>query len=81
MTKLHEQVLRGAAGELAQSEIPERGEFTVVAFVGESPENMAVADGVSAGTRREELARVAENYGLTANQLYKAIQQLKNSGE
>ncbi|HEV3062931.1 MAG TPA: 16S rRNA (cytidine(1402)-2'-O)-methyltransferase [Vicinamibacterales bacterium] len=77
LTKLHEEFVRGPISRsFDQIKVP-KGEFTVVLNVGYIPEyddSRAVATEVS---RREELATLARSHGLTANQLYTAVEHAK----
>jgi 16S rRNA (cytidine1402-2'-O)-methyltransferase len=82
LTKLHEEVVRGSAGELAEryAEREVRGE--VVLVVGPAPAGAAALDAgldalrrlVDAGARaRPAAAVVADLTGLSANALYRAL--------
>jgi 16S rRNA (cytidine1402-2'-O)-methyltransferase len=82
LTKVHEEVVRGTAGELAAryAETEVRGE--VVLVVGPAPEEAAALDAgldalrrlVDAGARARPAAGVvAELTGLSANALYRAL--------
>ena len=82
LTKLHEEVVRGTAGELAErfASSPPRGE--VVLVVGGAPARTGVDEAavdavrrlVEAGARaRPAAAVVSELTGAPANALYKAV--------
>src|SRR5262249_59350669 len=84
LTKVHEESVRGPINDVLRQLEPARGEFTVVVDVGQSPDNDASSHGfeVDAGaSRRRMLAAVAREHGLTANQLYAAIEEAKKSGK
>jgi 16S rRNA (cytidine1402-2'-O)-methyltransferase len=83
LTKIHEEVVRGTAGELAAryAEEPPRGEVALV--VGGAPESAVNDMGpaldalrrlVEAGAKpRRAAAVVAELTGVPANRLYRAL--------
>jgi 16S rRNA (cytidine1402-2'-O)-methyltransferase len=88
LTKLHEEVLRGALTELRpQLDDDVRGEVVVVvggdrgapvdigAIVGEAAE--LVGDGMK---KREAARAVAERYGVGANALYRALLESEEAG-
>ncbi|HLY49166.1 MAG TPA: 16S rRNA (cytidine(1402)-2'-O)-methyltransferase [Solirubrobacteraceae bacterium] len=87
LTKVHEEVIRGSARELAERFVsaPPRGEVAVV--VGGAPAGSAVEAGpaveavrrlVEAGARpRAAAAVVADLTGVGANELYRALTALK----
>jgi hypothetical protein len=55
------------------------GEFTVVIEIGHITDNVGGSDPDPADSRRQAVALVAKDHGLTANQLYRAIEELKKS--
>jgi 16S rRNA (cytidine1402-2'-O)-methyltransferase len=82
LTKVHEEVVRGSAGELASryAEAPPRGE--VVLVVGGAPESAGPSEAavdavrrlVAAGAKlRPAASVVAELTGVPANELYRAV--------
>ena len=83
LTKLHEEVIRGSAGELAEryASDPPRGE--VVLVVGGAPKRRGVDSGpaldalrkiVEAGAKpRAAAAAVSDLTGIPANELYRAL--------
>jgi 16S rRNA (cytidine1402-2'-O)-methyltransferase len=85
LTKVHEEIVRGTAGELAArySDSPPKGEIVLVvgpattAGEGPGPEAVAAFDElVAAGARRRVAARVvAQLTGASANDLYEARDQ------
>ena len=84
LTKVHEEVVRGAASELAErySDVPPRGEVVLVVgpaegdgsdAAGESSAVNAVARLVESGAKpRVAASVVAELTGTSANELYRA---------
>ncbi|HEY7292540.1 MAG TPA: 16S rRNA (cytidine(1402)-2'-O)-methyltransferase [Vicinamibacterales bacterium] len=78
LTKIHEEFVRGPISALAARFENPRGEFTIVINIGHKTEIEAVSPPQG---RREALAAVAKSYGLTANELYAAIEAAKGSGK
>lgn len=79
LTKIHEDLVKQHISEAVKTLVNPIGEFTVVIEIGHTTDN----DGVSAtelpDSRRHAVALVARDHGLTANQLYRAIEELKKS--
>lgn len=85
ITKLHEQFLRGTAAELRASQIPLKGEFTVLvgrsvgpAAAGEDemPAREAVELKVRAGmSRMDAMKAVARERGLSKRDIYREIER------
>jgi 16S rRNA (cytidine1402-2'-O)-methyltransferase len=84
LTKLHEEVVRGSAGELAERYASEEPRGEVVVVVGGAPEGEAdlvpaleaLARLVDAGARARPAAGVvAELTGLSANALYRGLME------
>jgi hypothetical protein len=65
---------------LPQLEQP-RGEFTVIVEIGVIPENMRPEPTASTSTKRETIAALAKTYGVSTNDVYAALEGLRNSGE
>ena len=79
LTKTHEtSVKRQISSVLKDLEKP-LGEFTVVLEIGHKTDSSAVLDTVTSRSRRQAVAAVAKDHGLTANQLYRAIEDAKKS--
>lgn len=90
LTKSHETVMRGRISAIVGSLLP-KGEFTVVAEIGETTENMPgvkVSDGdmfhefcrmtdEMGVTRRIAVGRLAKQYGISANEVYASIERAK----
>jgi 16S rRNA (cytidine1402-2'-O)-methyltransferase len=81
LTKIHEQLVKGPISEVRERIREPRGEFTVVVEIGRITENGQVNDALPMGSRRQLMAAVAKAHGVTANQLYQALEAAKKSGE
>ena len=95
LTKVHEQLVRGPISVALSSLSEDRGEFSVVALIGQSPDYMPVelpaeaelaleigAVTVAAGvTKRKAINIVARKHGLAPNEVYKALEAAKKSGK
>ena len=95
MTKLHEQLVRGPISVVRSAPFDERGEFTVVAFIGLKPDNERAAEpnwseiahefatmtAAKASTKRMVIGQLARKHGLTPNKIYDALEAVKKSGE
>lgn len=95
LTKTHEELVRGPITTVLSALSEVRGEFTVVAFIGRSPDipplllpsGVALArefgdmTAVSGTTRRKAVTALARKYGMPPNDVYKALEQVKKSGE
>ena len=95
LTKKHEELVRGPI-TAALKAIPEPvGEFTVVVDIGQSPERLDIKRPDDAAIqhefgemtestrapRRQHIALLATKYGMTANDVYAAIERAKKSVE
>jgi 16S rRNA (cytidine1402-2'-O)-methyltransferase len=95
LTKTHEELVRGPITTVLPKLVQARGEFTVVAFVGQSPDlnrlemptpaSLAREFGdmtaVEGSTRRKAVTALARKYGMPPNDVYQALEQAKESGE
>jgi 16S rRNA (cytidine1402-2'-O)-methyltransferase len=95
LTKVHEQLVRGPISTVLSSLHDARGEFTVVAFIGQitDVEPVAAPSGTSlaaevgvmtinmALTKRRAINVVARKHGLAPNVVYKAVEAAKKSGQ
>jgi 16S rRNA (cytidine1402-2'-O)-methyltransferase len=79
LTKVHEQLVNGQISSVIQQLGAPRGEYTVVVDIGQSTETTALDIAADSNSRRQALAAVARSHGLTANQLYSAIEDAKKS--
>ncbi len=95
LTKAHEQLVVGPITDVLRRLTEARGEFTVVVNIGQKPENtmhqrpggselaaefgdMTNTEGM---TRRRAVAALARRHRLPANEVYRAIELFKKSGE
>jgi 16S rRNA (cytidine1402-2'-O)-methyltransferase len=78
LTKIHEELVRGPISEVLDRLSNERGEFTVVVDAGPAAQQFGETTEISPNTKRELVAEFATKLGLTANDVYKAIEGLKN---
>jgi 16S rRNA (cytidine1402-2'-O)-methyltransferase len=95
LTKAHEQLVRGPITSVLAGLSEIRGEFTVVAFIGQSPDITSVASpgpvelalefgdmtAATGATRRKAITSLAKKYGMPPNEVYAALEQAKKSGE
>ncbi len=95
LTKVHEELVRGPISKVVTSLQEFRGEFTVVAHVGQITENVpaeppsAQAIATEFGemtlnrraTRRQAIAALGRKHGLSANKVYEALEKVKKSVE
>jgi 16S rRNA (cytidine1402-2'-O)-methyltransferase len=95
LTKAHEQLVRGPISVVLDGLTEIRGEFTVVAVIGQITDNvtaeppsdteMARQFGEltinSGSTRRQAIAFLAKKHSLATNKVYEALEQAKKSGE
>lgn len=79
LTKIHEQLVRGPISEVRRQLGGAKGEFTVVAEIGQSTDIAASVNQAEQASRRRALALLAAEHGLTANQLYQAVENAKKS--
>jgi 16S rRNA (cytidine1402-2'-O)-methyltransferase len=95
LTKVHEQLVRGPISEALAALADERGEFTVVVNIGRTPDSMptavpspsALAHEFGEMTVSKQLSRrkavnvLARRHGMPPNEVYKALEGVKKSGE
>ena len=91
LTKVHEELVRGPISTVLGSLDSARGEFTVVANIGDITNNVAQQIDVAvdfgdltktAGvTKRKAVAQLAKRYGLPPNTVYQMLEAAKKSGE
>ena len=79
LTKVHENLVKQHISDALDALTSPIGEFTVVIEIGHTTENNRGSDDLP-DSRRQAVALVAKDHGLTANQLYRAIEELKKSG-
>ena len=94
LTKVHEELIRGSVSTVMGRLTEPRGEFTIVLGpAGETPPpteslpaseellgvfGQMTVDGLS---RRDAIGRLAERYGMSSREVYRAIEDAKNSVE
>jgi len=92
LTKAHETLVRGPISAVLKSLGQTKGELTIVANIGDIPENSAARpsaviaefgeltkiDGLS---RRHAISRLARRHGLAPNEVYAMIEEAKKSGQ
>ena len=95
MTKAHEEVIRGRASTVMASLTAPRGEYTVVADIGQIPDKTSVAppsdedlevefgDLTNFGglARREAISALARRFKMPSRAVYAAIERARNSGK
>ena len=92
LTKVHEQLVRGPITAVLPTLELAKGELTIVADIGETPEILA-ADAsavvsefgeltkINGLSRRNAISRLARRHGLAPNDVYAMIEDAKKSGE
>jgi 16S rRNA (cytidine1402-2'-O)-methyltransferase len=78
LTKMHEELVRGPISEVARR-LEARGEFTVVVNIGHMTDYNLPKDSFVQLSRRQALASLAAEHGLSANELYRLIENAKKS--
>jgi 16S rRNA (cytidine1402-2'-O)-methyltransferase len=81
LTKVHEELVRGQISEVLARLGQPRGEYTVVVEIGYKTENERLDIGVmtnnESSSRRETISAIARTLGLSANEVYAALETLK----
>jgi 16S rRNA (cytidine1402-2'-O)-methyltransferase len=80
LTKIHEELVRGPISDVLARVPTPRGEFTIVAEIGHVTDNGALASFVDGDSKRATIAALAKNYGVSTNQVYQALEALRDSG-
>jgi 16S rRNA (cytidine1402-2'-O)-methyltransferase len=94
LTKAHEELVRGPIDEVLRVRFPSRGEFTVVADIGQTTDLAAVAAPTEADlarefgeltenkgrTRRQAISDLARRHRMAPNTVYGLIERAKHSG-
>ena len=80
LTKVHEELVRGPISRVLP-QLQSRGEFTVIVEIGVIPEIKRPESIASTSTKRETIAALAKTYGVSTNDVYAALEGLRNSGE
>jgi 16S rRNA (cytidine1402-2'-O)-methyltransferase len=79
LTKSHEELVRGPISNVLKSASRPRGEFTVIVDIGQKTEMTRATSRPATVTRRQMLSTLAAEHGLTANELYEAVEAAKKS--
>jgi 16S rRNA (cytidine1402-2'-O)-methyltransferase len=79
LTKVHENLVKQQISEALVALTNPIGEFTVVVEIGHTTDVCRPNAAELPDSRRQAVALVAKDHGLTANQLYRAIEELKKS--
>jgi 16S rRNA (cytidine1402-2'-O)-methyltransferase len=94
LTKVHEELVRGPIAEVIDRIVERRGEFTVVAYIGQiteigrrekaSPGDMVVEFGemtaIAGVTKRKAISVLARKHGIAPNKIYEILEEAKKSG-
>ena len=95
LTKAHEELVRGPISMVVSALASNRGEFTVVVSIGQSPDNVSSElpsgpeivleigrmTAIKGMTRRKAINIVARKHGLPPNMVYEAVEAAKKSGK
>jgi len=95
LTKLHEELVRGQILDVLDGPLEERGEFTVVVFIGDITDNELPAAPSSSElvtefcdmtvnrekTRRQAIGILARKHGFSPNAIYAVLEAAKKSGK
>jgi len=79
LTKIHEELVRGPISKVLTNLTSPRGEFTVVAEIGHSTDNKSATSIDERDSKRATIAALAKSYGLSTNQVYRALEELRGS--
>jgi 16S rRNA (cytidine1402-2'-O)-methyltransferase len=94
LTKAHEELVRGPISEVSKRPFSDRGEFTIVAFIGLTTNHMAPKEvrltdiateigemTITPGvTKRKAINILARRHGLAPNDIYEMLEAAKKSG-
>jgi 16S rRNA (cytidine1402-2'-O)-methyltransferase len=80
LTKIHEELVRGPISEVIEHLQNPRGEFTVVIEIGQSTDIGRIEDQATSDSKRATIATLAKNYGVSTNDVYRALEALRGSG-
>jgi len=94
LTKVHEQLVRGQISSVLTGLTADKGEFTVVVYIGQMTENV-IGHPLSGESMLAELGEITENdhlprrkainvlarrHGLAPNRVYEILEEAKKSG-
>ena len=94
LTKIHEELVRGPINEITKRLGEGRGEFTVVANIGQMIKNSQPVEAEPGGiviefgemtllpgvTRRKAINMIARRHGISPNRVYEILESAKKSG-
>ncbi len=81
LTKIHEELVRGPISSVIERLSAPRGEFTIVAEIGVMPEISAELAAGPGNSKRSTIAALAKSYGVSTNEVYEALEGLRDSGD
>jgi 16S rRNA (cytidine1402-2'-O)-methyltransferase len=81
MTKVHEELVRGPISTVLPRLEHPRGELTVIVEIGVIPKNEPIEAAATGSTKRETISALAKSYGVSTNDVYAALEGLRNSGD
>ena len=79
LTKSHEELVRGPISAVLNGDLKPRGEFTVIVDIGHITDVERFTPSAELSSRRQMLSMLAAEHGLTANELYEAVETAKKS--
>jgi 16S rRNA (cytidine1402-2'-O)-methyltransferase len=77
LTKIHEELVKGPISSVLGALQTLKGEFTIVLDIGRTIEMNVIEPNDETVSRRQLMASVARAHGVTANQLYDALEAAK----
>jgi 16S rRNA (cytidine1402-2'-O)-methyltransferase len=80
LTKIHEELVRGPISDVLLRVPTPRGEFTVVVEIGCMTDIEPIEPAGDGDSKRATIAALARSYGLSTNQVYRALEALRDSG-
>jgi 16S rRNA (cytidine1402-2'-O)-methyltransferase len=81
LTKIHEELVRGPISQVLTRVPVPRGEFTIVAEIGHITDYVPQASINDGESKRATIAALAKSYGVSTNQVYRALEDLRGSGD
>ena len=80
LTKIHEELVRGPISDVLSRVPAPRGEFTIVAEIGHVTDTNVTIPLDEGDSKRTTIAALARSYGVSTNQVYRALEALRISG-
>ena len=95
LTKTHEQLVRGPISTVLNGQFPDKGEFTVVAYIGHKTESTTTTEPSDTElahefgeltinrltTKRQAIGELAKRHHMAPNLVYQALERAKLSGD